>query len=250
MQEQRTRDLVWDGLLNARDLGGHPTEDGGETRWGSIVRADSVRQLSEEGWKDVVDYGVRTIVDLRSNEELAEDPPAELPIEALHVSFFDDRPEVFEQVEEASAGAATHADATREVYLIFLEHFRANVAAAIRAVAQAPEGGVVVHCHGGKDRTGLVSAFLLRLAGVPIEEIAADYALSEERLRTRHEQWFAEAADERELERLHRMSKTPASSMAEVLEELERRYGSIAGYLKAGGATDEDLDRARARLRG
>lgn len=245
----RSRDLEWDGLLNARDLGGHPTEDGAETRWGSVVRTDSVRQLTDEGWSAVVDYGVRTIVDLRSDEELAEDPPAELPVEAVHVSFFDNRPEVFEEVEEASASAENHAAATRAVYLIFLEHFRSNVAAAIRAVATAPEGGVVVHCHGGKDRTGLVSAFLLRLAGVPIEEIATDYSLSEERLRTRHEEWFAEAADEAELERLHRISKTPAASMVQVLEELERRYGSIAGYLKAGGATDEELERARARLR-
>jgi protein-tyrosine phosphatase len=246
----RSRNLAWDGLLNARDLGGHPTEDAGETRWGAVVRADSVRQLTDEGWRAVVDYGVRTIVDLRSDEELAEDPPAELPIDAIHVSFFDNRPEVFDEVEAAGAAAADHAEATRDVYVIFLEHFRANVAAAIRAVANAPEGGVVVHCHGGKDRTGLVSAFLLRLAGVPIEEIATDYSLSEERLRTRHEEWFAEAADEAELERLHRISKTPASSMVQVLEELERRYGSIAGYLKAGGATDEDVERARARLRG
>jgi protein-tyrosine phosphatase len=214
------------------------------------VRADSVRQLTDEGWRAVVDYGVRTIVDLRSNEELAEDPPAELPVEAVHVSFFDNRPDVFAEVEEASETATDHAEATRRVYLIFLEHFRSNVAAAIRAVANAPQGGVVVHCHGGKDRTGLVSAFLLRLAGVSIEEIAADYALSEERLRSRHDEWFAQAADEQELARLHRMASTPAASMVGVLEELERRYGSIAGYLKAGGATDEDLERARARLRG
>jgi protein-tyrosine phosphatase len=245
----RSRDLDWDGLLNARDLGGHPTEDGAETRWASVVRADSVRQLTEAGWQAVVDYGVRTIVDLRSDEELAQDPPADLPVDAVHVSFFDDRPEVFDEVEEASASAADHAEATRRVYLIFLEHFRPNVAAAIRAVANAPEGAVVVHCHGGKDRTGLVSAFLLRLAGVSVEEIATDYSLSEERLRTRHEEWFAQAADEAELERLHRISKTPAASMVQVLEELERRYGSIAGYLKAGGATDEELERARARLR-
>lgn len=245
-----SRDLAWDGLLNARDLGGHPTADGDETRWASIVRADSVRQLTEEGWRAVVDYGIRTVVDLRSEEELAADPPAELPVDAVHVSFFDERPDVFVEVEAASIRAASHAEATREVYLIFLEHFRANVAAAIRAVGQAPEGGVVVHCHGGKDRTGLVTAFLLRLAGVSIGEIAADYALSEERLRTRHEQWFATAADEAELARLHRIAATPESSMVEVLEELERRYGSIEGYLRAGGATDDDLERARARLRG
>ena len=134
--------------------------------------------------------------------------------------------------------------ATREVYLIFLEHFGQNVAAAIRAVADAPEGGVVIHCAGGKDRTGLLTALLLHVAGVGIEEIAADYALSEERLRPRHEQWFAEAESEEELERLKRMSQTPAESIEGVFEELERRYGSVEGYLR-----DVGPDRGRARPR-
>ena len=86
---QRSRDLIWDGLLNVRDLGGHPTEDGGETRFGSIVRADSVRHLSDEGWAELVDYGVKTVVDLRADEELAADPPAKLPVEVLHVPFME-----------------------------------------------------------------------------------------------------------------------------------------------------------------
>ena len=246
----RSRDLVWDGCLNVRDLGGHPTEGGTETRFGEVVRADSVRQLTDEGWEALVNYGVRTIVDLRSDEELEADPPAELPVRVVHVPFFDDRADVFEQVEAASIRAANHAEATREVYLIFLEHFRPNVAAAVEAVAEGLDGAVVVHCHGGKDRTGLVTAFLLRLAGVPIEEIAVDYALSEVRLRTRHEQWFAEAADEAELERLHRIAATPAESMVGVLEELERRYGSVESYLLAGGAREGIGERVRARLTG
>jgi protein-tyrosine phosphatase len=49
------RRLDWEGCLNVRDLGGHPTEDGGETRMGAIVRADSVRQLTEAGWAALVD---------------------------------------------------------------------------------------------------------------------------------------------------------------------------------------------------
>ena len=71
--------------------------------------------------------------------------------------------------------------------------------------AQAPEGAVVVHCHGGKDRTGIVVALLLRLAGVPIDEIAADYAISGERLRPRHEQWFASAESDEERTRIERI---------------------------------------------
>ncbi len=250
---QRSRDLLWDGLLNVRDLGGHPTEDGGETRYDSIIRADSVRQLSDQGWAALVDYGVKTIVDLRTDDELAADPPAELPVEVRHIPFFETNTEDWKGVEarlEAAVRAAPDvATATRDVYLIFLEHFDSNVAAAIRAIANAPEGGVVVHCAGGKDRTGLLTALLLHVAGVDIDEIAADYALSEERLRPRHEQWFAEAETEEELERMKRMSQTPAASIKGVFEELERRYGSVGGYLRQAGLSDDELARARSRLR-
>jgi protein-tyrosine phosphatase len=243
-----SRDLVWDGVLNVRDLGGHPTEDGRETQFGRIVRADNIRRLSDEGWKALVAYGIRTIVDLRTEDELAADAPAELPVEVVHVPFMVDSPEIFHAAEAASARATDVSEATRDVYLIFLEGFRLNVANVIRTIAEAPEGAVLVHCAGGKDRTGLTVAFLLRMAGVGLEDIAADYALSEERLRPRHERWYAEAADEAELDRLRRITATPAASMVGVLEELERRYGSVEAFLRAGGAPDDIGERVRARL--
>jgi protein tyrosine/serine phosphatase len=246
---QRSRELAWDGCLNVRDLGGHKTEDGGETRYGAVVRADSLHQLTEDGWQSVVDYGIRTVIDLRMDEEREGDPPAGAPVDLLHVSLFDDDKTVFEEVEAAAEAAPDVASATKEVYLLFLEHFKANVATAIRAVVNAPEGGVVVHCMGGKDRTGLVTALLLELAGVDDDQIAADYALSEERLRPRHELWFAEAETEAERERLRRIAQTPASSIAGVLTELKSRYGGVDGYLRTAGLSDEDLRLARARLR-
>jgi protein-tyrosine phosphatase len=247
----RSRDLDWDGCLNVRDLGGHRTEDGGEPRYGAVVRADSIRQLTDVGWAAAVDYGVRTIVDLRMDAELEADPPAELPVDVVHVPIFqDDDDEAFAEVEAAATSAPDYAAATREVYLVFLERFRDNVAGAIAAVARAPEGTVVVHCMGGKDRTGLVTALLLRVAGVDNDQIATDYALSEERLEPRHAAWLEEAGTEAERERIRRIAATPAESMVGVLVELERRYGSVEAYLRAGGLTDEDLRLARDRLRG
>jgi len=244
----RSRDLIWDGCLNVRDLGGHAVAGGGETQFGRIVRADTVRRLSEEGWRALVDYGIRTIIDLRTDEERAADPPAELPVEVLHVKFMDDTPEVFAEADAASLAAPDLVAATRDVYLIFLEAFHRNIAAVIEAVADAPEGGVVVHCAGGKDRTGLTVALLLRLAGVAVDDIAADYALSEERLRPRHERWLAEAADKEERERLRRMTVTPYASMVGVLEELERRHGSVQAFLVSGGASAGIAERIRTRL--
>lgn len=246
------RDLAWDGVLNARDLGGHRTEDGAETRYGSIVRADSIRRLTDAGWAALLDYGIRTVVDLRGDHEMDEDAPAHVDVEVVHVPFMEANDREFEEiqaeVETAAEAAPDVATATRDVYLIFLEHFKKNVAAGIRAVAQAPDGGVVVHCVGGKDRTGLLTAFLLHLAGVDVEQIAADYALSEERLKPRHEEWFAQAETEAELERLRRIAQTPAESIVGVFEELASRYGSVEGYLRSGGLSDKDLARARARL--
>jgi protein-tyrosine phosphatase len=250
----RSRELAWDGCLNVRDLGGHPTEDGGETRFRAVVRADSVRELTDAGWQAAVDYGVRTVIDLRGDEELEADPARELPVEALHVPFMEDNAAAFAEVEavarEAADAAEDLAARTRDVYLIFLEYFKHNVAAAMRAVARAPEGVVVVHCIGGKDRTGLLVAFLLHLAGVDTERIAADYALSEERLRRRHETWIAEAETEAERERLRRITQAPAAAMVGVFAKLEERYGSVRGYLRSAGLTDQELDLARARLRG
>jgi len=176
-----------------------------------------------------------------------------LPVAVCHVPFFArnqaERDALGDDLDAAVAAAPDVAAATRDVYLIFLERFKENVAAAVRAVALAPDGGVVVHCVGGKDRTGLLSAFLLHLAGVDDAEIADDYALSEERLQPRHEAWFAAAQSEEELERLRRIAQTPAASMRGVFEELERRYGGIEAYLRSAGSSDEELDLVRARLR-
>jgi protein-tyrosine phosphatase len=249
-----TRDLVWDGCLNVRDLGGLPTADGGETRRGAIVRADSVRLLSDEGWRSLVDHGVRTVIDLRGDHEREEDPPAELPVEVVHVPFMEasdaEWEEIAEELEAVTTAAPDVATSTRDAYLIFLERFKGNVASALRAVAHAPEGGVVIHCVGGKDRTGLLTALLLHLAGVDEHTIARDYALSEERLRERHEAWFEAAESEEELLRLQRIAQTPPQSMLGVFAELERRYGGVEAYLREAGVGDEELELARARLRG
>jgi len=245
-----TRTLLWDGCVNVRDLGGHPTEDGGETRVGAIVRADSVRQLSEEGWDALVDYGIRTVVDLRLHSELEADPPHEPPVELVHVSLFPelDSPHWVE-IDAITRATPDHVVRTQSVYLEFLTRFHESFAVAVRAIADARPGGVLVHCQAGKDRTGLLCALLLRLAGVSAEDVADDYALSEENLRAQTEQWVSEADDEAEREWRRRVSATPAEAMLGTVQELERRYGGVREYLLAGGASEHDVDGARARLR-
>jgi protein-tyrosine phosphatase len=244
----RDRTLAWDGCLNVRDLGGFATEDGGETRWGGVVRADSVRELTASGWEALASHGVRTIVDLRSHDERAEDHADEPPVGVVHVSV------MAEPGDPAYAGmgaAAAEAGArgTEVFYLEALDRWGDRFAAAVKAVADAPAGGVAIHCQAGKDRTGLVAAFLLRLAGVPAADVSTDYSLSSENLRSRWLPWVEEATDEDDRAFRLRVSSTPAEAMLGVLEAVEHEHGSVAGFLIARGLDEDTVARAAARLR-
>jgi protein tyrosine/serine phosphatase len=243
------RVLDWEGCVNVRDLGGLPTEDGGETRHGSVVRADNARRLTDAGWEALAAHGVRRLVDLRWPEELAEDAPGEVPIEVVHVSLFGELDQAYyDELTQRLSQWTERVDLTRESYLEFLERYRENVARAVTAVARA-DGAVVVHCAAGKDRTGLVAALLLRLAGVSIELVADDYGASEKNLAALTEAWREEAPDEAERERRRELYGTPREAMVGVLTELERRYGGVREYLLAAGMSPDDVELAAARLR-
>ncbi len=226
------RVLRWDGCVNVRDLGGLPLEGGGETAFGVCVRADTIRVLTPAGWDALADYGVRLAVDLRADFEVAQDAPDGVPIEVKHIPVNGDELEAVR--EWRSIG---------EVYRALLGRFGREFAGAITTVAHA-EQPVVVHCHGGRDRTGLACGMMLRLAGVPLAEIAADHALSDVYLAPRTAQWIEAPGDEWEVERRRRVTSPAGETMAEVLGEIDVRE-----YLLAGGASEEDLDKLVVRLR-
>jgi protein-tyrosine phosphatase len=242
-QEERTRQLAWEGLLNARDLGGYPTADGRQTRWGAVVRSASLTGLTPAGRAALIGYGVRSIVDLRLPGEVAAypNPFAERDghdLVYVNLSFFD-----------PAVAPPGYALSLADGYKRMLDLFQGKVAAVMAAIAGAPRGGVLVHCAAGKDRTGLIAALLLGLVAVEAETIAADYALSAEYLRARDEEWLRNGPGDRaeREERLRRFAPT-AAVMVAVLNHLAGRYGGVEAYLLHVGVTSADLARLRARL--
>ena len=133
-------------------------------------------------------------------------------------------------------------------YCAVLDFFRARVGAVVRAVAEAPEGGVLVHCFARKDRTGIVVALALTLAGVARETIAADYALSDSYLQPLYDELLAVIDDPAERKRRALQYRSPPESILAVLDHLDVRYGGVATYLRAAGVMEEQLARIRGRL--
>jgi protein-tyrosine phosphatase len=164
--------LDWEGCVNARDLGGLPTVDGRTTRSGALVRAGSPDRLTPAGWDALRDHGIRTIVDLRNDDEC---DGAEVPdgLRRVHLPLDGVEHEDFWRVWGSGPQFGTPL-----YYRPHLEGFPERSARVIAAIANAEPGGVLFHCVGGRDRTGQVAMLLLALVGVPPPEIAADYERS------------------------------------------------------------------------
>lgn len=206
-----------------------------------------MRHLTPAGWRALVDYGVRTIVDLRRHDELERDPPLDLPVEVVHVPLEEG---YYGELQELWRQEGDHVAGVYATYVRMTELLAPNFARAVETVADAPDGAVVVHCFAGKDRTGLTCGMLLRLAGVGIEDIALDYGLSADNIRPIIDPWAAAAQDEQERELRLRIGSSPPEVMADVLAELERRHGGVDGYLLESGASADTLERVRTRLLG
>ncbi|MGZ8688762.1 MAG: tyrosine-protein phosphatase [Gaiellaceae bacterium] len=218
------------------------------TRSGVIVRADNVRRLSAAGWESALAFGVDRVVDLRFPEEGAGEPAAHADVEVVAVSLFGAHDPAQERAfDERVRDGHDIAALFAEMYITTFERHGDRVAAAVSAVADA-NGAVVVHCFAGKDRTGLVSALLLSLAGVPDSTVAADYALSEPNVARLFQDWVAASADADEHRLRARVLQSPAAAMEAVLRWVRESAGGADAYLREAGVDAATLGRLRARL--
>ncbi len=252
--EQSQRHLPWDACYNTRDIGGYPTSDGGQTRWGALLRSDNLCRLTHEGQAALRDYGVRTIIDVRMPHELAIDAnPFASQQAAPGVPLYINLPLLDENDEEGKRMLRTAGLTQGEYgeYTTMVDRYRERVAAIIRAVATAEkEGGVLVHCHAGKDRTGIIVALLLSLAGVPRNVIAEDYVLSNTYLQPIYDAWIrAQPRTEEEITRFGGWFFQPPETMLGLLDYLDRQYGGVEAYLLGAGVTQEEIAAIRRRLR-
>ena len=132
-------------------------------------------------------------------------------------------------------------------YLRYLERRPDSIVAALRAIAE-PDGATVVHCAAGKDRTGMVIALALSVAGVPPEVIAADYAESQSQMIAIIEQLASNQLYELNPDELDKIPPASADTMLGVLEAIDTDHGGVLGWLAEHGWADQDTERLRATL--
>lgn len=147
----------------------------GMTRPRRIARGPRREWLTNAGWSEAQEWGLRTVIDLRDPAEQGRtpgDPVAEQPssVKVFSLPIEDHGDPEFARrclpILDSPAYWRHHVEIQPE-----------RIARVLRAVVEAGPG-TLVHCSAGRDRTGLVSALLLANAGVPAESIFDDYAES------------------------------------------------------------------------
>jgi protein-tyrosine phosphatase len=246
-----SQQVLFEACFNFRDLGGYETRDGGRTRWRTLYRSDSLHRLTRSDGIVFESLAIRTVIDLRSGLEV--DDHGRFPFVGGDASWHHSPMLDNIKLRPPAEGEAERVRDERLVqnpYMYIVDQFGDSIAATFKLLAADESLPAVYHCTSGKDRTGIITALMLELLGVPDATIAADYALTEE-TRDRSINWIS--VHEPELAAFFARIPPERSSahpekILDFLGQLRTVHGSASRFLMRLGVSDEEQAALRRRL--
>jgi protein-tyrosine phosphatase len=229
---------------NIRDLGGYARTSGGSTQWRRLLRGEALHPLQPQSVDRLVAAGLSTVIDLRGPHETGVTAH---PFREHEQVAYRNIP-LYDAMAPIVMGAAPFEMAQR--YRDALDRCGLRIAEVLRAIMAAPPGIVLFHCTAGKDRTGIVAALVLLIAGVARDTVAQDYALtaSATGLIDLLRQRSLAAGGERD--HIERVLASDAGTMLAMLDHLDTVHGGIAAYLAGTGLTPAEVTAVADRLCG
>ena len=221
-------------VYNCRELGGYCTPEG-FTKEAVFVRSDNTTHLTEQEIKHLKSYGLSTVIDLRHKPEIADDPDP-----------FEHDPEIDYQNIAVTDYASFTTEDLNEILLsdlyITMSENKVFIQSVFESLAKA-KGTVLFHCSAGKDRTGLISALLLKLMGVAQSDIVADYQVSNTYLIDKYKDM-----EENPSHRYVNLYDSKPETMFVFLNYLEKNYGNIENYFRDKEVSIETLERIKTKF--
>jgi len=244
LSHHNSRRLSLSGAVNFRDLGGHPTTNHCRVKTGMVFRSDHLSRLSADDLQILLHLHFRTVCDLRSLGEqkrspdiLPEDGSVELLSLPVQSKKFD--PATAMDLIKSGDDSWLTIDFLCSLYLSYLDDFASVWGKILSLIASPDKLPLVFHCTGGKDRTGIFAALLLKFLGVDEERIFSDHDLSNTYNAIRLQPIYAEFAD---LgigpEKAATYLQAPPEPLAAMFEHLQKRYGGIEDYLRKKANVD------------
>ena len=238
-----SRPLPLSGAKNVRDLGSYQTLTGAITKNYSLLRGDALHNLSEEDCQFLYAYGVRCVIDLRSVEEALREPDR-FPFgwnetEYIHIPIQDHI--------RANRYTEEFPPSMWQLYRWLLDDSQTQFQTIFETIARYPDSGVLFHCSGGKDRTGVTAMLLLKLAGVSDETVTADYAVTEALMKDIFPLQVMQL-EARGLNVPPYVMQSPPENMEKALEHLSTVYHTAEAYLHQIGLSEEQIKSIKKKI--
>lgn len=217
-------------MMNMRDLGGYTTSSGKKTKYGMLIRSDVPHNLDENEVKEILDLGITTVIDFRTEAEINKKPCVFSSLNNIKYYNF---PMLGGDKMPPSE------DLIAPGYFNMIED-KSTIYKIMKVIADS-KNGVLYHCSAGKDRTGVISALILSLAGVNKEEIAEDYFVS----------WGNMKKLIDELARKNPnfvIFENRKEYIEDFLDMMTNKYGSARGYLMEIGLSADEVNRINSKL--
>lgn len=226
---------IFENILNCRDIGGYPCEDG-ETKFGRFIRCGIVDTPEDWEIERLEQLNIRTTIDLRGTYEAEEMP---LKLERIEGADVYSLP-LFEINVATNEGMGLNL---AQIYEVIIENYKESIAKVLNVIADAKEGAILYNCFFGKDRTGILTMLLLSIAGVSREDIVADYQQTYTYVKAYIES-HRDLLWDSNSEKHYSLPET----MEAVIDRIEEKYGSVINYIRSTGISDETIAKIKDRL--
>ncbi len=242
-----------DGSLNLRDLGGWPTASGGTITPGQLFRSDRLSELTDADLGRHDELGIRTVIDLRYEREVADDPSRLWSVVDNHVEIPMGGGAADQKsfLERAFSGEMEGIDGewVGDAYIGMLTDHATDFGRAVEtAVDNAPS---LFHCTAGKDRTGLFAMLVLSACDVDRSHILKDFDLSNEYRAEKRIAALAPTFAEKglDVENFRAALGAPRDAMEMAFTFLDAEHGGPVNYLRdVAGIGEDGVDAIRSLL--
>ncbi len=247
------REIKLAGTYNFRDIGGYKTKDNKSIKWGKIYRSAKLTDLTSEDLIKLASLNIARIADLRSPAEIKFFPD-KIPVKA---KYFRVNKEIYtgdltkDKVEDDWAAMAndmkqyTSQDTDESIikYYKGLAHtFKDRYKEVFDSLlVLSSDSALVLHCTGGKDRSGVVTAMIEYVLGVDSAQIADDFVLTN-KYRYDYNAKIANMLHEKynvPMERASDYGISKAIYLQATFDEMRKQFGSLDNYVVSELGVDQ-----------
>lgn len=243
-----SRNAVIPGIQNFRDIGGYPARKGKQTRWGMLYRSSQIESLSYSTFKELKNIGVKTVIDLRTVEEVQRTPHLEEQgFNVVHIPIGIVNSEgLLRSLREGKIRNDSIYRLVLRTNREMVTYYRTEYKKMFEVLEEEDNYPALIICNTGMNRSAIASAMIFSVLGVNDETIMSDYLRSNNFFDIPRASGFGYRMPVSTQEAITTLYSAREEFLNAAKHQIEKNYGNIPTYLDKGlGLTDDDIKKLR-----